>query len=130
MAVPFPTLGLAAAVIAAAGASYSAAPLLLRAMMADAADELRLDTGQDRTGLLYAMLTSTTKIGTALAGLSFVALAWAGFHRAGPNGPAALACLQALFIGVPCVLSLAAAAVIARHPLDTRRHARSWPPSP
>ena len=122
LVVPFRSLLLALAVMGAAGASYSGGPLLVRAMMADAADEVRLQTGRDRTGLLYALLTATTKIGYALAGLSFVALDLAGFRRDGVNGPGALLWLQILFVGVPSVLSLAAAAVVARHSLDARRH--------
>lgn len=122
MATPFTSIAVAIAVMAAAGASYSAPALLLRAMMADAGDELRLDTGADRTGLLYATLTATTKIGTALAGLSFVALSAVGFRQGGGNGPLALLWLQILFVGAPCVLSLAAAALVWRHPLDSRRH--------
>ncbi len=122
MATPFDRLPVALAVMAAAGASYSGGALLVRAMMADASDEVRLDTGHDRTGLLYALLTATTKIGYALAGLSFVALDLIGFQREGGNGPWALFWLQFLFIGVPSILSVAAALVIWRHPLDARRH--------
>jgi 2,3,4,5-tetrahydropyridine-2-carboxylate N-succinyltransferase len=31
-------------------------------MMADAGDEIRLDTGVDRTGLMFSILSATTKI--------------------------------------------------------------------
>ena len=122
MAIPFPTLWVALLVIAFAGTSYSGS-LLLRAMMADAGDELRLDTGQDRTGLLYALLTATTKIGTALAGLTFVVLNWVGFHASGANSPTALLWLQIMFIGTPVAASLLAAWAILGHRLDQRRHA-------
>jgi Na+/melibiose symporter-like transporter len=122
MAIPFPSVGVALLVIAFAGTSYSGS-LLLRAMMADAGDELRLETGQDRTGLLYALLTATTKIGTALAGLTFVVLNWAGFHTGGGNSPTALLWLQIMFIGTPIMASLLAGWAILGHRLDQHRHA-------
>lgn len=121
MAIPFPSIGVALAVMAFAGISYSGS-LLLRSMMADAADELRLETGRDRTGLLYALLTATTKIGTALAGLTFVGLDLAGFHRGGGNSPEALFWLQVMFIGTPAAASALAAWLILGHRLDARRH--------
>lgn len=123
MVAPFSSLAIALTAMAFAGLSYSAGPLLLRAMMADCADELRLETGQERTGLLYALLTATTKIGYALAGLSFVVLDAAGFHRGGGNGPLALFWLQAMFIGAPAALGALAGWLILGHPLDARRHA-------
>lgn len=124
MLIPFSSLAVALAVMALAGTSYSAGPLLLRAMMADAADDLRLETGRDRTGLLYALLTATTKIGYALAGLSFVVLDAAGFHRGAGNGALALFWLQVMFIGAPALLSALAGWLILGHPLDARRHAQ------
>lgn len=121
MAIPFPTIWTALLVMAFAGSSYSGS-LLLRSMMADAGDEIRLETGQDHTGLLYALLTATTKIGTALAGLTFVGLDLAGFHRTGANSPHALLWLQILFIGTPAIASALAGWVILGHRLDARRH--------
>jgi len=111
-------------VMALAGLPYSGGSLLLRAMLADVGDELRLETGADRTGLLYAVLTGTTKIGSALALLTFVILDALGFDaQAAHNSPAALAGLQALFVGLPALLSAAAALAIMTYPLDARRHA-------
>ena len=121
MVIPFPSIGVALLVMAFAGSSYSGS-LLLRSMMADAGDEIRLETGQDHTGLLYALLTATTKIGTALAGLTFVALDIAGFHRGGGNSPSALLWLQIMFIGTPTAVSALAAWLILGHRLDRRRH--------
>ena len=46
-----------------AGLPYAAGLFLLRAMMADAGDEVRLETGVDRTGLMFSILSATTKIG-------------------------------------------------------------------
>ena len=63
-----PSLGMAGAIPAMAivGLPYIAAPSLLRAMMNDAADVDRLETGLDRNALLQALLTSTQKISYAM----------------------------------------------------------------
>ena len=42
-------------VLVLAGLPYSAAPVLVRSMMADIGDEERLESGVDKTGLLYAI---------------------------------------------------------------------------
>ncbi len=122
MAAPFSSIAVALAVMAVAGASYSGGPLLIRSMMADAGDELRLETGDDRTAMLFALLTATTKIGYALAGFTFVVLDVVGFHRGGGNGAGPLFWLQAMFIGTPAAASALAAWVILGHRLDQRRH--------
>jgi Na+/melibiose symporter-like transporter len=120
---PMKSFALAAVVMALAGLPYSGSALL-RAMLADAGDELRLTTGVDRAGLLYSLLTATNKIGTALALVSFVILDAVGFKAsAAHNPPAAIAGLQALFVGAPALLSLLAAVVILGYRLDAGRHA-------
>ncbi len=124
LVMPMTSFGLAIAVMALAGLPFSGAALLLRAMLADVGDELRLESGLDRTGLLYAVLTGTTKIGSALALVTFVILDGLGFDaQAAHNSPSALLGLQVLFIGAPALLSLLSAAVILGYPLDARRHA-------
>jgi glycoside/pentoside/hexuronide:cation symporter, GPH family len=116
----------ALAVVAAflAGLPYSASSVLLRAMMADVADEERLRTGVDRTGLLYALLTGATKVGAAFAvGLTFVGLKLAGFDPQGGNSEAALMGLEVLFLVLPAVLSVLAALILFGYPLDAARYA-------
>ena len=124
MAVPMTSAPVAILVMALAGLPYSGAGVLLRAMLADLGDEMQLDTGVDRTGLLYATLSGTGKIGSALALTTFVILDAVGFQaQARHNTPGALAGLQAMFVGLPVLLSLAAAFVILGYRLDSRRHA-------
>ena len=123
MASPMTSFPVAAALMALAGLPYSGS-VLLRAMLADVGDELKLQTGLDRTGLLYSLLTATNKIGTALALVSFVILDALHFDAsAHHNPPAAVAGLQALFVGAPALLSLLAGAVIMGYRLDAGRHA-------
>jgi Na+/melibiose symporter-like transporter len=106
------------------GLPYAAANQLARALMADAGDEEKLKSGVDRTGLLYAILTGTAKIGAALAvGVTFVALDAVGFDAASDNNSAAATLgLHALFLGLPGLLFLAAAACLIGYPLTRQRH--------
>ena len=117
---------LASACMLLAGLSYSASAFLLRAMMADVGDEERLDSGVDRTGLLYALLTGTVKIGSALAVfVTFRGLDVAGFQtQAGAvNDPSALLALQLMFTAAPGALAIAGAWVIWGYPLTAEKHA-------
>ncbi len=109
-----------ALILILAGLPYSAAPLLVRSMMADIGDEERLASGADRTGLLYALVNGTVKLGHALAIGSFPLLALLGFD---PKLPTALgdAALIALYAVVPAAMGLVVAAVMLRYPLDATR---------
>lgn len=109
-------------VLVLAGLPYSAAPLLVRSMMADIGDEERLATGIDRTGLLYAIVNGTVKLGYALAAGVFVLLAQFGFD---PKVPTAQgdAALVGLFCIAPAILGVLVCLIIVRYPLDARRHA-------
>src|SRR5262249_30825664 len=61
----------------------SAYLFLLSAMVADVSDEVRLETGKDRTALLYALFTGTQKVGSALSvGITFTILDAIGFKAA------------------------------------------------
>ena len=106
--------------------SFAAFNLLPRAMMADAADELRLDSGSDQTGVLYALLISSWKLGGALAvGLSFAALALVGYKPAlmAANTPEAIAGLELVFAGPSAVLFLIGAWLAFTYPLTRDKHA-------
>ena len=65
------------------GFSQAGYLIMMGAMMADVGDEVRLDQGQERMGLLYSLVTGATKIAGALAiGLSYPLLARLGFRPA------------------------------------------------
>ncbi|WP_307346377.1 MFS transporter [Caulobacter ginsengisoli] len=116
MAVPFLVL---------AGLPYSAASFLLRSMMADINDEERLNTGKDRTGMLFSILTGTQKVGSALAGSSFILLSYLGLNAENPAASTAfgLLSLQAMYAVVPGVIGLLAALTMVGYPLTEERHA-------
>ena len=93
-------------------------------MLADVGDEERLTTGIDRTGLLYAVLAGTSKIGYALAvGVTYFGLDAMGFKAGGTdNSPQALVGLQVLYGVVPGLLALVAAWTFKGYGLDATRH--------
>jgi Na+/melibiose symporter-like transporter len=107
------------------GIPYAAGLQLTRAMMADVADEVRLDTGEDRMGLLFSFLSLTTKFGYAISVGSLILLGWAGFNKApgAINTGTALIVLQVMFLAVPAVLLVLSALTLNRYPLNAKRHA-------
>jgi len=123
--VPAGNFGIAAAAIFATGLAFGAADLLLRAMMADVSDEVKLAQNADRTALLFSILTATSKLGYAVSVGTFMLLKAAGFNPApgATNTPEAILGLEWLFTGLPVALLLVSAWVLRGYPLDQRRHA-------
>lgn len=108
------------------GTVACAADMLPRSMMADVADEDRLESGQDRTGMLFALLTVTQKLGQALSiGIVYVALDLIGFRpAAGLANPAgALRGVVILYGVAPSALYIAAAFAVRGFRLTPERHA-------
>jgi Na+/melibiose symporter-like transporter len=123
--VPGGNFAVTAVVMFIAGLPYAAGLFLLRAMMADAGDEVRLETGVDRTGLMFSILSATTKIGHVVALIPYLILQWVGFKALpGPAGNSdfSLLMLQILFIAVPGLLLAGAAWVLKGYPLTPKRH--------
>ncbi|HWE46105.1 MAG TPA: MFS transporter [Caulobacteraceae bacterium] len=108
-----------------AGLPYAAGLLLTRAMMADIADEVQLQTGVDRMGLLFSLLSLTTKLGYAISIGCLPLLAQLGFSdKSGAhNSDQAILALQIVFIAVPTVLLATSSVVLRGYPLGPYRHA-------
>ena len=116
---------LTAVVMFITGLPYAAGLFLTRAMMADAGDEERFETGVDRTGLMLSILSATTKIGHVVALIPYIVLQAVGFRAVpGPEGNSemSLLTLQILFIVVPALLMAASAWVLKGYPLTAQRH--------
>ena len=106
------------------GIAFGAAPTLLRSMMADLTDEDELKSGEKRSGLFFALLTTTNKLGAALAvGASFAVLEIAfGYVPGGENSKAALDGLLITYtLGTAAGLFLAFVSLIG-YPLDKAAH--------
>jgi Na+/melibiose symporter-like transporter len=105
------------------GIPFSAGQILLRSMLADVGDEQTLASGEDRTGMLFALLTLTNKVGTLLSAIVFVPLALADFDKApgAVNTPDALQVLTALFVAAPMAVLLVSSFIIRRFPIDEAR---------
>jgi GPH family glycoside/pentoside/hexuronide:cation symporter len=111
--------------LAIVGVPYAAGLLLTRAMMADVADEVRLETGEDRTGLLFSFLSLTTKLGYAISVGCLSILELVHFDQApgAHNSDVALWTLQGLFIVLPTALLVLSAWALHKYPLTAARHA-------
>jgi Na+/melibiose symporter-like transporter len=105
------------------GVPYAAGAFLLRAMMADVGDEERLQGGVERTGLLYALLSGTVKIGSAASvGIAFPVLQMFGFDPRAGGASEGLDALRLLFVLAPAGLSILAGWVVLNFPLTAERH--------
>jgi Na+/melibiose symporter-like transporter len=100
--------------------------VMTRAMTADVADEMRLQQGKDRSALLYALITLTSKLGGGLAiFMAYGALSLVGYDpKLGTaNTPEAMRGLALCFAGGPTVLILLGVAVLTGYRLTADRAA-------
>jgi len=104
------------------GINMGAPAFLLRSMMADVVDEDMVNTGHLRTGLFYALLSMTEKVGGALAiGVTYSALDLMGFVPGGDNSKGVILWFEILFIVPPMLLNLIIAIRILGFPIDKDR---------
>ena len=126
MALPRGAYAVTAVGMFAVGFSASAFVPLVRAMVADVADLIRLEASKDLTGVLYAMVTTTPKVGAALAvGVIFPILAAVGYKAAdgAVNTPHAIWGLEMCYLFAPSAFVLTGGAMFFGYRLDARRHA-------
>ncbi|MDE1149758.1 MAG: MFS transporter [Azospirillaceae bacterium] len=111
-------------ILAGFGITLSAAPVLMRSMMADLGDQWRLSSGTDQLGALSALFSIIDKLAAAVApALALMALDRAGFNPQGAEqtGQATTA-LSVAAIWVPAVLCLLAIPLVRGHRLTADRH--------
>ena len=102
----------------------SAFIVLIRAMVADVADQLRLETGQERSGVLYALVTLTQKLGSSLAvTIIYPILDMVGFNPkpGAVNTPEALQGLSMSYVFAPIILVTVGSACLIGYKLDAAR---------
>ncbi|MFT5181335.1 MAG: GPH family glycoside/pentoside/hexuronide:cation symporter, partial [Alphaproteobacteria bacterium] len=94
------------------------------AMLADVVDEDILATGQQRTGIYFAVWAMAAKLAAAAAvGIAFPILDWAGFVPTMYNEAGALLALSILFGLCPVLFKLLAVLFVWRYPLTAARQA-------
>jgi GPH family glycoside/pentoside/hexuronide:cation symporter len=126
MIIPPATMSLAVPGMFSVGFVSSSFVLIVRAMVADVADEVRLETGKERAGLLYALVTTTQKIGAAITvGISFYVLGLVGYNPAegAVNTPEAIKGLELCYVFAPVILVFFGGAAFIGWKLDAKRHA-------
>ena len=101
------------------GVNMAAGPFLFRALMADVSEHDTVVTGQQRTGLFYSLLTSTSKVGAALAiFFAYTLLDSIGFQAGGDNPQPVLDALRAVYVWPVCIISAAVAGILWFYPID------------
>lgn len=99
--------------------------VLTRAMTADIADEVRLEQGRERAGLLYAITVMTTKIAGAFSiGLTFWVLDKVGYiaKEGVVNTPVAIHNLELAYLVGPVVFVMLGGACMIGYKLTAERH--------
>jgi GPH family glycoside/pentoside/hexuronide:cation symporter len=123
--VPNAHLGMMSIAMFTVGFTASAFSFLIRAMVADVSDEVRLETGKDRTGLLYALESMTAKFGSTVSvGVAYTILPLFGFvaKEGAVNTSAAMWGLQACYLVPPVACVLLGGFAMWGYKLDEKRH--------
>jgi glycoside/pentoside/hexuronide:cation symporter, GPH family len=100
--------------------------VLANAIMADVGDEIRLASGTERSGLLYALMTLANKLSYAVSiAITFPLLQEAGYNPAQGvfNTPAAIHSMQLIYVVVPILSVIAGGTFFIGWRLDAARHA-------
>jgi Na+/melibiose symporter-like transporter len=98
--------------------------VLIRAMVADVADQLRLETGQERSGVLYALVTMTQKFGTSITvSIVYPILAAVGYDpkETAVNTPHAIWGLEMCYLFAPIILVLVGGAMFFGYNLTAEK---------
>jgi Na+/melibiose symporter-like transporter len=122
---PKASMGFTAPAMFAAGFIVSSFTFLIRAMVADISDEVRLDIGKDRAALLYGLITATSKVGSTISiPITFTILDAFGFvaKEGVVNTGVALDALVACYVIVPVLTMFVGAWALWGYKLDAATH--------
>jgi GPH family glycoside/pentoside/hexuronide:cation symporter len=125
MAIPAGLLAPTAVGMFAVGFSASAFIPLMRSMVADVTDELRLSTGKERAGVLYSLVILVQKVGTSVTAIIVLPILGAVGFNPKPhafNTPEAIFGLQMCYLFAPVIFVLIGATVFFGYKLTPQRH--------
>ena len=108
-----------------AGAMAAGFTVMIRALTGDIGDEVRLESGREWMGLMYALTNATTKVaGAASIFLTFNVLAAVGYNaREGSvNSPEAILGLELAYLIGPIVFVMIGGACFFGYKLTSTRH--------
>lgn len=107
------------------GIGFGSAPIMLRSMMADVIEREHQLTGESRAGLYYSLNSAAYKVGASFGiGIPYVLLeALAGYRPGSDNGPAEIAGLIWVFVGVPVVAYGLPVLILRNYPLTRKAYA-------
>jgi Na+/melibiose symporter-like transporter len=115
-----------AAAMFAVGFCASAFVPMVRAMVADVGDEIRLEADKDVISVLYSMVTTTAKVGQAMAiGVVLPVLGLVGYNAAenAVNTPGAIFGLEMCYLFAPIFFVAIGALTLLGFSLTRARHA-------
>lgn len=106
------------------GLALGADLALPAAIQADVVDQDTAETGEQRTGVYFAIWSLATKAALAIGGgTALIILGAVDFRTGAPNHETALTTLAMLYALAPAVLKLAAVAMMWNFPLDRTQQA-------
>jgi Na+/melibiose symporter-like transporter len=106
----------------AQGLAQGSGNLMLRAIVADLADKQALESGRERSGLLFSMFSMSAKLAAAVGvGLALPLVAILGFRPGAHNSPEALLGLKLVFALGPAAAHAVSAALMHGFTFDEHR---------
>jgi GPH family glycoside/pentoside/hexuronide:cation symporter len=117
---------IAAPVMMVLGAVSIGFTILIRAMAGDIGDQVRLETGKQRIGLLFSLLTLTQKVVSAVSiVLTFRLLPFVGFdtREGAVHSAASIHGLQLIFLIGPIAFVMLGGLFFMGYKLDSAKHA-------
>jgi Na+/melibiose symporter-like transporter len=112
------------ALTVAQGLSQGSGNLMLRAIVSDVADQERLKTGKDHSGLLFSIFNVTINVAMALSlGIALRLVHMFGFQPGAANTPDAISSLRWIIAIGPAIGHGLSALLMLSFPLNEAKHA-------
>lgn len=125
LAIPYGNFMVAMLLYILIGGNFGATTFLARSVMSDVTELDTLKSGKQRTGLFFALMTLTLKMGIALSvGVAYsILLPMIGYEAGAENSAAAIQGIKYIYVLIPIGCALAMAAIMWTFPLDEAKQA-------